>query len=177
MRTAGNFPSPERSRFTSSKLCRGRLSSARPRALAPMAAPVAHETAHEEGGYEWSVATTFLRNANANVRNACVRVGPRPSSEPVRVGVYRRCRPGSDRNGIPRTVKSGARRGAGPRSEPTRHDQTDGVHEWSRRFCRRRPRRGQSLVVWAISESRRAAQAVDEFFKGCNCPFNVNGWL
>jgi glutamate synthase (NADPH/NADH) small chain len=33
-------------------------------------------------------------------------------------------------------------------------------------FCAGDMRRGQSLVVWAISEGRRAARAIDEYLMG-----------
>ena len=34
------------------------------------------------------------------------------------------------------------------------------------RECRRRDRRGQSLVVWAIREGRQCAREVDQFLMG-----------
>ncbi|MEN6532043.1 MAG: glutamate synthase subunit beta [Bryobacteraceae bacterium] len=130
------------------------------------------ETAHEEGGIrEWSVATSsFSGDANGNVNKLhAVRVGPPPKFEPV---------PGSEFSvdadlvliamGFLGPVKTGAVEALGLELSPRGTIKTDEHYMTSVPgvFAAGDARRGQSLVVWAISEGRRAAQAVDEFLKG-----------
>ena len=130
------------------------------------------EAAHEEGGYrEWSVLTThFSGDEDGNVRKLhCVRVGPKPALErmpdsefyldadlvlvaigfsgPVRKGLLEQLPLELDSRGNVRTD------GKFMTSVP-------GV------FSAGDARRGQSLVVWAIAEGRKAAHHMDRFLMG-----------
>ncbi len=127
------------------------------------------EGAHEEGGVrEWSIATTgFTGDAQGNVRQLhAVRVGPPPKFEPLAgteftldadlvllaMGFLGPVRPGMiEQLG----VKLDAR---GNVSTNENHmTSVDGI------FSAGDMRRGQSLVVWAIAEGRKAAQGVDRY--------------
>jgi glutamate synthase (NADPH/NADH) small chain len=130
------------------------------------------EPAHEEGGVrEWSVLTThFSGDEQGNVKKLhCVRVGPKPALEriqgsefyldadlvliaigfsgPVRTGLL---------DELPLALDGGG------------NLQTDGRYMTSIPgvFSAGDARRGQSLVVWAIAEGRRAAQQIDKFLMG-----------
>jgi glutamate synthase (NADPH/NADH) small chain len=130
------------------------------------------EAAHEEGGYrEWSVLTThFSGDEDGNVKKLhCVRVGPKPALErmpdsefyldadlvlvaigfsgPVRKGILEQLPLELDDRGNLRTD------GKFMTSVP-------GV------FSAGDARRGQSLVVWAIAEGRKAAHHMDRFLMG-----------
>lgn len=132
------------------------------------------EPAHEEGGVrEWSVLTThFSGDQDGNVRKLhCVRVGPKPALERV---------PNSEfyleadlvliAIGFSGPVKSGLleqlpmeldRRG-NIKTDSTFMTSVPGV------FSAGDAHRGQSLVVWAISEGRKAAHHVDRFLMGAS---------
>ena len=128
------------------------------------------ESAHEEGGQrEWSVLTTkFTGDKDGNVKQLhCVRVGPAPKFEPIA---------GSEFTleadlvllamGFTGPVKPGLleelgvkldQRGNVQASEQDYMTSVEGV------FAAGDARRGQSLVVWAIAEGRKAAAAVNQY--------------
>jgi glutamate synthase (NADPH/NADH) small chain len=130
------------------------------------------EAAHEEGGArEWSVMTThFSGDGAGNVQRLhCVRVGPKPALERV---------PDSEfyldadlvliAIGFSGPVKQGLleqlslpldRRGNIPTNERFMTS-VPGV------FSAGDARRGQSLVVWAIAEGRKAAHHIDAHLMG-----------
>ena len=130
------------------------------------------EPAHEEGGHrEWSALTThFSGDQHGNVKKLHgVRVGPKPKMErvhgsefaieadlvliaigfsgPMRSGLLDQLNVQYDARG---TIKSDE---SYMTSEP-------GV------FTAGDMRRGQSLVVWAIAEGRKAAHHVDKYLMG-----------
>jgi glutamate synthase (NADPH/NADH) small chain len=130
------------------------------------------EAAHEEGGFrEWSVLTThFSGDEDGNVRKLhCVRVGPKPAFErmpdsefyldtdlvliaigfsgPVRGGLLEQLQLALDSRGNVRTDETYAA------SIP-------------KVFAAGDANRGQSLVVWAIAEGRKAAYYMDRFLMG-----------
>jgi glutamate synthase (NADPH/NADH) small chain len=130
------------------------------------------EGAHEEGGNrEWSVATTkFTGDESGNVKQLhAVRVGPPPRFEPVAgteftldadlvllaMGFL-----GPVRNGMLERlgVKLDARGNVA--ADENYMSSVPGV------FAAGDMRRGQSLVVWAIAEGRKAAVGVDGYLKG-----------
>jgi glutamate synthase (NADPH/NADH) small chain len=127
------------------------------------------EGAHEEGGIrQWSVATAkFSGDANGNVKQLHgIQVGPPPKFEPIagteftmdvdlvllamgftgpaRSGMIEQLRVKLDGRG---NVETGADYAS---SVP-------GV------FAAGDMRRGQSLVVWAITEGRKAAASIDKY--------------
>jgi glutamate synthase (NADPH/NADH) small chain len=129
------------------------------------------ESAHEEGGLrDWSLNTAhFTGDENGNVKQLhAVRVGPPPTfatipgsevtidadlvllamgfTGPVRKGMIEELRVALDSRG---NVATGA----------NYMSSVPGV------FAAGDARRGQSLVVWAIAEGRKAAAGVDEFLK------------
>ncbi len=130
------------------------------------------ESAHEEGGIrDWAVATVrFTGDQGGHVKQLhAVRVGPPPKFEPI---------PGTEftldvdlvliamgflgpvRNGMLETlgVKLDARGNVA--SDANYMTSLPGV------FAAGDMRRGQSLVVWAITEGRQAARGVDKFLMG-----------
>ena len=128
------------------------------------------ESSHEEGGIrDWAVnSVKFTGDANGNVKQLhAVRVGPPPKFEavagseftievdlvllamgflgPVRSGMIEQLGLALDNRGNIAT---------------TNHKSSiDGI------FAAGDMRRGQSLVVWAIAEGRKAAAAVDEYLR------------
>jgi glutamate synthase (NADPH) small chain len=129
------------------------------------------ESSHEEGGQrEWSVATTsFAGDEHGNVRRLhAVRVGPAPKFEPI---------PGTEFTveadlvllamGFTGPVRKGlleqldlALDQCGNVAAGENHMTTaPGV------FAAGDMRRGQSLVVWAIAEGRKAAECVDRHLR------------
>jgi glutamate synthase (NADPH/NADH) small chain len=130
------------------------------------------ESSHEEGGMrDWSVATTrFTGDEHGNVRQLhAMRVGPAPRFEPI---------PSSEFTlevdlvllamGFTGPVRSGLLDALGVDHDRRGNVATDenymsavpGV------FAAGDARRGQSLIVWAIAEGRKAAHAIDTFLKG-----------
>jgi glutamate synthase (NADPH/NADH) small chain len=126
------------------------------------------ESSHEEGGIrDWSVGTVkFTGDANGNVQQLhCVRVGPPPKflpqagSEftldadlvllamgflgPIRSGLIEQLGLALDSRGNIATTNY--------------MSSIDGI------FAAGDMRRGQSLVVWAIAEGRKAAAAVNDY--------------
>jgi glutamate synthase (NADPH) small chain len=131
-----------------------------------------NESSHEEGGVrDWAVATTkFTGDANGNVKQLhAVRVGAPPKFEaaagseftldadlvllamgftgPVKPGIVEQL--GVKLDG----------RGNIEATDRDYHTSVPGV------FTAGDARRGQSLVVWAISEGRKAAESVDRWLK------------
>jgi glutamate synthase (NADPH/NADH) small chain len=128
------------------------------------------EAAHEEGGIrDWSVATTKFSGEAGSVKQLhAVRVGPPPKFEPV---------PGSDFTleadlvliamGFLGPVRNGMIEQLGVVLDPRGNVATDQNYMSSVPgvFAAGDMRRGQSLVVWAISEGRRAAAAIDTYLR------------
>ena len=127
------------------------------------------ESSHEEGGVrEWSAATTrFTGDDRGNVtRLHAVRVGPPPGFEPI---------PGSDFTlevdlvllalGFTGPAPNGMFDELGISLDPRSNIATDLNYMTSVPgiFAAGDIRRGQSLVVWAIAEGRRAASAIHRY--------------
>ncbi len=130
------------------------------------------ESSHEEGGRrEWAIATTrFTGDEHGNVKQLhTTRVGPPPKFEPM---------PGTEETfegdlvllamGFLGPVRNGMLDQLG-----VKLDQRGNVavgEDWMSSvpgvFAAGDMRRGQSLVVWAISEGRKAARAVDLYLMG-----------
>ncbi|HEV2447055.1 MAG TPA: glutamate synthase subunit beta [Candidatus Sulfopaludibacter sp.] len=130
------------------------------------------ESSHEEGGVrEWSIATTgFTGDQNGNVKQLHgVRVGPAPKFEP---------RAGSEFTmdadlvllamGFLGPVRNGLLDSLGVKLDGRGNVATDERHMTSVDgvFAAGDMRRGQSLVVWAIAEGRKAARGVDAWLMG-----------
>jgi glutamate synthase (NADPH/NADH) small chain len=130
------------------------------------------EAAHEEGGVrEWSVLTThFSGDSNGNVEKLhCVRVGPKPALERV---------PGSEfyldadlvliAIGFSGPVRNGLLEQLPIDLDARGNVKTDDCYMTSEPgiFSAGDIRRGQSLVVWAIAEGRKAAHHIDKFLMG-----------
>ena len=130
------------------------------------------ESSHEEGGIrEWSVATTrFSGDEYGNVKQLhATRVGPAPKFEPIA---------GTDFTldvdlvllamGFLGPVKHGMLEQFGVQLDTRGNVQADENHMTSVPgiFAAGDMRRGQSLVVWAIAEGRKAARGVDAYLMG-----------
>ncbi len=130
------------------------------------------ESSHEEGGArDWSVQTTgFGGDAEGRVSKLhAVRVGPAPHFTPA---------PGSEfaidaelillAMGFTGPVKSGPIEDIGLALDARGNIATDGDYLTSAPgvFAAGDARRGQSLIVWAIAEGRRAAAAADRYLAG-----------
>ncbi len=130
------------------------------------------ESAHEEGGVrEWSVLTThFSGDEQGNVRKLhCVRVGPKPALERVpesefyleadmvliAIGFS-----GPVRNGLLDQLQVEADERGNVKTDKAYMSSVPGV------FVAGDARRGQSLVVWAIAEGRKAAHHIDRHLMG-----------
>jgi glutamate synthase (NADPH) small chain len=129
------------------------------------------EGAHEEGGIrDWSVATTkFTGDERGNVKQLhAVRVGPPPKFEPIAgseftmdadlvllaMGFLGPVRNGMiEQLGVALDARGNVAAGADYMTS------VPGV------FAAGDMRRGQSLVVWAISEGRKAAESIDRYLK------------
>ena len=127
------------------------------------------ESSHEEGGArDWSVHTAgFSGDAQGRVAKLhAVRVGPGPSFTPLA---------GSDFTidaelvllamGFTGPVKTGPIEDFGLTLDARGNVQTDAEYLTSATgvFAAGDARRGQSLVVWAIAEGRKAAAAIDRY--------------
>jgi glutamate synthase (NADPH/NADH) small chain len=127
------------------------------------------ESAHEEGGERaWSVATTrFAGDAAGNVnRLHCVQAGPPPAFSPIpdtefeleadlvllAVGFL-----GPVRTGLVEQLGIALDGRGNIAADPQYMTSRCGV------FSAGDARRGQSLVVWAITEGRAAAQHIDRY--------------
>jgi glutamate synthase (NADPH/NADH) small chain len=130
------------------------------------------ESAHEEGGIrEWAVATLrFTGDDAGHVKQLhAIRIGPPPKFEPV---------PGTEFTvdadlvliamGFTGPVRNGMIETLGVKLEARGNVETDANHMCSVPgvFAAGDMRRGQSLVVWAISEGRNAARSIDNFLMG-----------
>jgi len=130
------------------------------------------ESAHEEGGTrEWAVATArFSGDENGRVKQLhAIRVGPPPKFEPI---------PGTDFTietdlvliamGFLGPVKNGMLESLGVQLDARGNVECDANHMTSVPgvFAAGDMRRGQSLVVWAISEGRKAARGIDKYLMG-----------
>ncbi len=127
------------------------------------------ESSHEEGGLrDWAIATTrFTGDESGSVKKLhAVRVGPPPKFEPV---------PGSEFTldvdlvllamGFLGPVKTGMLEQLGVKLDARGNVATgeDYMSSVPGVFAAGDTRRGQSLVVWAITEGRKAAAAVDRY--------------
>ncbi|MGA8366006.1 MAG: glutamate synthase subunit beta [Candidatus Acidiferrales bacterium] len=130
------------------------------------------ESSHEEGGRrDWAVATTkFTGDENGRVKQLhAIRVGPPPKFEPM---------PGTEFSidaelvllalGFTGPVKEGMIEQLGVNLDARGNVATNGSYMSSVPgiFAAGDTRRGQSLVVWAISEGRSAARAMDQYLMG-----------
>ncbi len=130
------------------------------------------EAAHEEGGMrEWSALTThFSGDEEGNVKKLhCVRVGPRPALERIEGSEFY-----LDADlvliaiGFSGPVRNGLLEQLPVALDGRGNVQTDASYMTSvpRVFCAGDVRRGQSLIVWAIAEGRKAAHHMDKFLMG-----------
>ena len=130
------------------------------------------ESSHEEGGIrDWAIATTkFEGDGNGQVTKLhAVRVGPPPKFEQI---------PGSEfvietdlvliAMGFTGPTKTGMLDELGMKLDARGNIATDANYMTSVPcvFSAGDMRRGQSLVVWAITEGRKAAKCVDTFLMG-----------
>ncbi len=130
------------------------------------------ESAHEEGGKrDWAINTVkFTGDADGNVKQLhAMRVGPPPKFEAI---------PGTEfmieadlvllALGFLGPVKQGMIEELGVNLDPRGNIATgaDYMSSVPGVFAAGDMRRGQSLVVWAISEGRKAAIAVDKYLMG-----------
>jgi glutamate synthase (NADPH/NADH) small chain len=130
------------------------------------------ESSHEEGGIrEWAIATTrFTGDEHGNVKQLhTTRVGPPPKFEPL---------PGTEETfdadlvllamGFLGPVRNGMLEQLGVKLDPRGNVAVgeDWMSSIPGVFAAGDMRRGQSLVVWAISEGRKAARAVDLYLMG-----------
>jgi glutamate synthase (NADPH/NADH) small chain len=129
------------------------------------------EGAHEEGGVrDWSIATVkFTGDDEGKVNQLhAVRVGPPPKFEPVAASEFT-----MDADlvliamGFLGPVRSGMIEQLGVQLDNRGNVATDQNYMSSIPgiFAAGDMRRGQSLVVWAISEGRKAAACVDAYLK------------
>ncbi|MBX5494454.1 MAG: glutamate synthase subunit beta [Bryobacteraceae bacterium] len=129
------------------------------------------ESSHEEGGIrEWSIGTTaFTGDENGHVRKLhAVRLGPPPRFEPI---------PNTEMTfdvdlvllamGFTGPVRSGMLEQLGVELDARGNVKCDENYMSSVPgvFAAGDMRRGQSLVVWAISEGRKAAESVDRWLR------------
>jgi glutamate synthase (NADPH/NADH) small chain len=126
------------------------------------------ETSHEEGGIrDWSISVKFTGDEQGRLQQLhAVRVGPPPKFEPIA---------GSEFTldvdlvllamGFLGPVRSGMIEQFGVALDNRGNVATNGDYQTSVEniFAAGDMRRGQSLVVWAISEGRKAAAAVDRY--------------
>jgi len=129
------------------------------------------EGAHEEGGVrDWSIATTkFGGDENGNVKQLhAVRVGPPPKFEPIAGSEFSMDADlvliamgflGPVRNGMLEQFGVALNQRGNVATGADYMSSVPGI------FAAGDMRRGQSLVVWAISEGRKAAAAVDAYLK------------
>jgi len=130
------------------------------------------ETSHEEGGVrEWSVATTrFTGDERGNVRTLhAIRVGPPPDFTPIpgteftlevdlvllAMGFL-----GPSKDGMLEQLSVALDESGNVAAGENHMTSVPGI------FAAGDMRRGQSLVVWAIAEGRRAARAIDRYLMG-----------
>lgn len=130
------------------------------------------EAAHEEGGFrEWSILTThFSGDEDGDVKKLhCVRVGPKPAFEKIAGSEFY-----LDADlvliaiGFSGPVRAGLLEQLPLTLDGRGNVQADGAYMTSVPgvFSAGDARRGQSLVVWAIAEGRKAAHHMDKFLMG-----------
>ncbi len=134
------------------------------------------ETSHEEGGERiWGISTLeFLGGGNGHVRALrTTRVGPPPKFEPL---------PGTEETyeadlvllamGFTGPVKNGLLEQLGVELDARGNVKADGRFMTSVPgvFAAGDMRRGQSLVVWALAEGRKAAEGVHEWLMSQPAP-------
>ena len=132
------------------------------------------ESSHEEGGERiWSTtATRFIGDNAGNVKAIeTVEVGPAPKFEPIK---------GTEQQvpadlvllamGFLGPVRKGMLDQLGLELDNRGNIQTTGGYMSSVEgvFAAGDMRRGQSLVVWAIAEGRKAARGIDEYLMGAS---------
>ena len=130
------------------------------------------ETSHEEGGArKWAVATTkFTSDGQGNVKQLHgVQVGPAPRFEPIAGTEFT-----LDADlvllamGFTGPVRSGIVEDLGLKLDARGNIAAD-EHDYQTSvpgvFTAGDARRGQSLVVWAIAEGRKAASSVDRYLR------------
>lgn len=127
------------------------------------------EGAHEEGGIrEWSIATTkFTGDENGNLKQLHgIKVGPPPKFEPIAGTEFV-----MDADlvllamGFIGLVRNGMIEQLDVKLDPRGNVETgaDYMSSISGVFAAGDMRRGQSLVVWAIAEGRKAAASIDTY--------------
>src|SRR6266852_5579270 len=136
------------------------------------------EGAHEEGGVrDWSLATTKFSGSNSRhvQKLHAVRVGPPPKFEPI---------PGTEfameadlvliAMGFVGPVRNGMIEQLGVKLDSRGNVATDenNMSSIPGIFAAGDMRRGQSLVVWAIAEGRKAAASVDAYLKTTEASVN-----
>ena len=127
------------------------------------------ESSHEEGGIrDWAIATTSFSGDGHVSKLHAVRVGPAPKFDPI---------PGSEFSldadlvllamGFTGPVKTGLIEQLGVNLDARGNVATDSNYMSSSPgvFAAGDLRRGQSLVVWAIAEGRKAAEGIDTYLK------------
>ena len=137
------------------------------------------EGAHEEGGVrDWGLATTkFTGASSGRVQQLhCVRVGPPPRFDPI---------PGTEFTmeadlvliamGFLGPVRNGMIDRLGVKLDSRGNVATDynNLSSLPGVFAAGDMRRGQSLVVWAIAEGRKAAAGVDAYLRTKAMPLTV----
>ena len=128
------------------------------------------ESSHEEGGLrEWAVATVkFEGDTQGNVKKLHgIRVGSAPKFAPLKGSEFT-----LDAElvllamGFTGPVKSGLLEQAGIKCDQRGNIATENYQSSiSGVFAAGDARRGQSLVVWAIAEGRKAAEAADDYLR------------
>jgi glutamate synthase (NADPH/NADH) small chain len=127
------------------------------------------ETSHEEGGRrQWAVSTLkFGGDARGSVRELYgIEVGPPPRFEPLAGTEFTlECDLVLLAMGFTGPVKGGMIDQLGVELDPRGNVRTDDNYMTSVPgvFAAGDMRRGQSLVVWAIAEGRKAAASVDQY--------------
>lgn len=132
------------------------------------------ESSHEEGGERhWSIMTTrFLDDGHGHVAGLeTIDAGPPPAFE-KRPGTERRFNAdlvllamgftGPVRNGVIEQLGVALDGRGNVAAGPSYQTSVEGV------FAAGDMRRGQSLVVWAIAEGRKAARGIDEYLMGAS---------
>jgi glutamate synthase (NADPH/NADH) small chain len=127
------------------------------------------ESSHEEGGIrDWAIATTSFSGDGQVSKLHAVRVGSAPKFDPI---------PGSEFTldvdlvllamGFTGPVKTGLIEQLGVNLDARGNVSTDANYMSSAPgvFAAGDLRRGQSLVVWAIAEGRKAAEGIDSYLK------------
>jgi glutamate synthase (NADPH/NADH) small chain len=130
------------------------------------------ESSHEEGGErDWGVSTTrFIGDERGSVKQLCaLRVGPPPKFEPVAGSEFiLDCDLVLLAMGFLGPVRDGMIASLGAQLDQRGNVSTDANSMTSVPgvFAAGDMRRGQSLVVWAITEGRNAAQGIHHYLAG-----------